>query len=362
MRVMQVGPDPTIVGGLVSYFVGICRYLERAPDVILSRVNETELKGHSEWDHPSSLALLNGSLRALRGFRAAMGRERPDVIHLHAACGRSIDEKAAMAWMARRRGIGCVVHMHGLGPEVAVTPAPRRLWLGAALSPPTRVVCLSETLRGYLRAALPRCMSLVVPNAIEVPRAVVDPSDRPRTLGFVARLFGQKGETDLLDALALCKRPEWQLLVAGDGPYRPVMEERSRALGIQGQVRFVGKVSGVTLKEFLQTIDLLCLPSHRENFPMVLLEAMSFARPVVATSVGGIPEMVTDGEHGWLVPPARPDILAEAISSAMRDGDELRIRGRRAREHVCRHYSWHVVGPRMLQVYREALDRSCMRS
>lgn len=117
--------------------------------------------------------------------------------------------------------------------------------------------------------------------------------------------------------------PEIELVIAGDGPQRRELEERGRALGVSEKVRFVGYRSDVP--ELIASFDTYVLPSLWEGLPLALLEALAQGTPIVATTVGGNPEIVEDGTNGFLVPPADGHALADRILRAYRDGD-LRAR------------------------------------
>ena len=163
----------------------------------------------------------------------------------------------------------------------------------------------------------------VVPNGAEPPDEVAErPAVRRlreelgagvlRPLWVCAgRLEEQKGQDVLLDALAEVRRRglEFVAVLAGEGRRRAALEERARALGLEANVRFAGQVEDVG--PLLAAADAVVLPSRWEGMPLVLLEALARGRPVVASAVGGVPEVVTDGEHARLVPPGDVAALAE---------------------------------------------------
>jgi glycosyltransferase involved in cell wall biosynthesis len=179
-----------------------------------------------------------------------------------------------------------------------------------------RVVCPSEYLAGLARGWGVRAE--VLPNPVEVPELPSRDELRARhglegpTLVFSGRLVAQK---DLGTLLAAAERvPEATLLVAGDGEERVRVNGRARALGAlpRGQVL-----------ELLRAADLAVLSSRWENFPHALVEALAVGTPVVATAVGGVPEIVRDGENGLLVPPGDPEAFADAIRRGLAERDRL---------------------------------------
>jgi glycosyltransferase involved in cell wall biosynthesis len=191
----------------------------------------------------------------------------------------------------------------------------------------------------------------VVPNGIDVARFDVEalrapapplpPGDvaRPRVLMVGSMHLPDKGHADLLDAAALLKRrgitPQW--LLVSDGALRPQLEHRARALGLAGDVVFLGRRDDVP--GILARCDLVVHPSWSEGFPNAVLEAMCAARPVVATRVGGIPEVMRAGVHGLLVEPHRPAALARAIERLLGNPLAGHVMGLRGRARVEAEYS-----------------------
>jgi len=157
--------------------------------------------------------------------------------------------------------------------------------------------------------------------------------------GIVARLDPQKGHTYLLTAFAQVVEalPEARLLVVGDGYLRGDLERQARELGIAHQVIFTGWRDDVP--RVMTELDLLILSSLSEGFGLVLLEAMAAAKPIVASQVSAIPEIVIDGETGILVPPKDPDALAEALIKLLRNPALAREMGRKGRKRLEKEFS-----------------------
>jgi glycosyltransferase involved in cell wall biosynthesis len=172
----------------------------------------------------------------------------------------------------------------------------------------------------------------VIPNpAPDIP--ALPPRDAVRqelgmkgpTLGFAGRLMAAKALGVALTAIA--EVPEVSLVVVGDGPDREELERRAAELGLDGRVRFVGSRSRDDVLRTLYAADAALLSSRWENFPHLVVEALAVGTPVIATSVGGVPEVVHDGENGLLVPAGDADALAAAIRRIV---DEPGLRDRLA--------------------------------
>lgn len=143
------------------------------------------------------------------------------------------------------------------------------------------------------------------------------------TLAFAGRLGPQKSLGVALEALGLV--PGVTLQIAGDGPDREQLEGRARELGIEGRARFLGSLSRESVLRLFRAADAAVLSSSWENLPHMVLEALAVGTPVIATAVGGVPEVVRDGENGLLVAPNDPGVLADAIRRFFSDAD-LRLR------------------------------------
>jgi glycosyltransferase involved in cell wall biosynthesis len=143
------------------------------------------------------------------------------------------------------------------------------------------------------------------------------------TLAFAGRLGPQKSLDVALEAVA--ELPDVTLVVAGDGPDRGPLERRARELGVDGRARFLGSVPRDGVLRLFRAADASVLSSSWENLPHAVLEALAVGSPVIATSVGGVPEVVRDGENGLLVQARDPHALAEAIRRFFED-DDLRAR------------------------------------
>lgn len=174
----------------------------------------------------------------------------------------------------------------------------------------------------------------------------------------VGRFEPPKDYPNLLTACAHVVRshPHSLLLLAGDGPLRGEMEEMARSLGIQHRVRFLGIRRDVP--QLMNAADAYVMSSSREGLPNVLLEAHATGLPVVATDVGGNPEIVLDGKSGFVVPPRNSDALAEAMQRVMGMGERERLQmGAVGRQHTIENYSMERVVQQWESLYRELLSR-----
>src|SRR4029079_18630506 len=139
------------------------------------------------------------------------------------------------------------------------------------------------------------------------------------TRGAAARFTREKSLEDALDAVA--RTHDVTLVVAGDGPERSALERRATALELEQRVRFAGALSRDEVLTLFRAADAALLTSSWENLPHSVVEALAVGTPVLATRVGGVPEVVRDGENGLLVPPGDVDAIAGAIGRLAADGE-----------------------------------------
>lgn len=185
--------------------------------------------------------------------------------------------------------------------------------------------------------------------------------DSPMLL-YVGRMVAQKGLSYLVDAMPgiLKRHPDVKLLMIGKGNVLDDIRARVSALGIEKSVIFPGFVPEDMLKEAYCTCDIFVLPSIVEPFGMVLVEAMACKKPVVAASVGGVPEIVDDGKSGWLVPPRDPVAIAEKVNAMLDDKCMMRHMGDRGREIVEQKFDWRLIAAKTKKVYEGVLEEKAL--
>jgi glycosyltransferase involved in cell wall biosynthesis len=267
-------------------------------------------------------------LRLARLFR----REHIDVVHAH-----NTKPLLYAGPAARLAGVSRLIYTRH-GQRYQASRRQTVLYrLAARLA--DRVVCVShDSVRLAAAEGVPADRLTAVWNGIDGTRfAYTGPAaDGPAVM--VGRLSPEKDVDNLLHATALAVRaqPDFRLEVAGDGPCLEELRRTACALGLEGYVRFLGQVRDVPA--LLARARLFVLPSLTEGISLTLLEAMARGLPVVATRVGGNPEVVADGETGLLVPSRNPPELARALLAVYRDAEAGRRLGRAGRDRVEQHF------------------------
>ena len=316
-------------------------------------------------ERPVMASLLPGYV--LGGVRAArtLGREGGfDLVHAfwplpHGILGIAAKRAGGIPLVETFFGVELTWVESQLG---ALRPVLRGIVRGA-----DAVTAISTHTATLLRRLVPGTEPHIIPFGAAV-EAVADPPPPDEHLHaglrllFVGRLVERKGVHVLLDALALLpEEPPISLEIIGDGPEREPLERRARSLGIQERVRFHGYVARETLEERLHACDALALPAVTdskgdvEGLGVVLLEAMSFGKPVIASMAGGITDIVRPGENGILVPPGDAAALAAALEGFARDPRGVRRLGAAARRDVGERFSWESILDRLHAVYASVL-------
>jgi len=235
---------------------------------------------------------------------------------------------AAVGWLARWLGIPYVVKVHGSDLNVQANYLLRRPQIRSALTGAAGVVAVSRALATKAIGLGTRPSNVhVLYNGVDTSifspglraesRARLGLSTYSPLLLFVGNLKASKGCLDLLEAFPalLAAQPLARLIYVGTGAARATLLERAKVLGCLDRVEIAGAVAHAELGDWFRAADLLCLPSHNEGVPNVVLEAMACGTPVVASRVGGIPEVVPH-YAGILVPPHQREALSAALIEA----------------------------------------------
>lgn len=309
-----------------------------------------------------------GPMQVTAPFRLAhlLRRMRPDLLHLHGS-------RAGLAGVlaGRLTGVRPIIYTAHAFASKRRLPSGLR-WTATQADVLTcrladRVICLTiHDAAAAARNGISISKFIVVPNGIEAARFIV-PHDRRTEFGFepstpvvgmIARLVPQK---DPLTFIRMARHvaeavPDARFLLVGDGALRLAVEQALRTLGLEGRLILTGFRDDVP--ELLATMDVVVLSSLWEGLPIVVLEAMAAAKPVVATGLPSLNEVIVDGETGILVPVQDPARLAAAVVSLIRQPDRRGALGRQGRERVKREFTIEHMVEATINVYRIALPAS----
>jgi glycosyltransferase involved in cell wall biosynthesis len=222
-----------------------------------------------------------------------------------------------------------------------------------------RIVCNADEVRRFvLGEERPLARKLmVIPNGIRIEERMPAP-ERPagvapgvRLVGTIGRLSWKKAYPDFLAMAARVRavHDDVEFVMIGDGPLRAELEAEAERLGVRPYVHFLGEVHGV--RALLRGLDLFVITSVIEGMPNVVLEALAVERPVVATAVGGIPEIIADGQSGLLVPPSDPAALTAACLRLLEDPSGAAALGAEGRRTVLSRFSVGAMTARYSALY-----------
>jgi glycosyltransferase involved in cell wall biosynthesis len=265
---------------------------------------------------PTTLPALLGVIR----------RVRPDLLHLHGYGAGTFGRLAA-----RLAGIPAIVHEHFVDPHI---PPYQQAVEGLLSSLAAQTIAVSRSVQAFCiakRRIDPARISVIyngvplarfeplAPEAAARHRRALGVPDGARIVGFVGRLHEQKGIEFLIKAVpaVLARHPDSRFVIVGDGALRAALHALAAELGVAGQVLFTGFREDVDA--LLSCFDLIVIPSLYEGTPLTVFEALALCKPIVATPVDGLGEILVDGRTALLIPPRDPAALAGAVNRLLAD-------------------------------------------
>lgn len=350
---------PHVFGGLGTHVRNVT---DAMGDAVIQHLF-TPLRGNYASDNPSvqihEVPVLEASTNVefwLRYSQATANMLRQatgplDLIHAH-------DWMTVLAGIKLREemGLPLVYNIH-----LPQTPGPHYHQENLGLVVADVVVVNSQAVRDELLArGLPIRRIEVVPNGVSRAHFMPSPGwpvADPYVL-FVGRLVPQKGVDQLLRAFSVVLRrcPDSRLVVVGDGELALYLKRVARHLGVSQHVSFVQWKSGPELLHYYQQAQVVVVPSNYEPFGLVALEAMACGRPVVASAVGGLQEIIEDGMQGYLVPPGDYLAMAQRLANLLLNPALRQQMGKTGIEQAAS-YGWENTAQRTLQIYRQLVSQ-----
>jgi glycosyltransferase involved in cell wall biosynthesis len=332
----------------IDYMLGNKRETDFVRAIEGAKVRIVPLKQRFAFDP----GLINQALELVR-------QEKVNVLQSHGYKSHVLC--AALHW---RTGLPWVAFVHGWTSEnmkMRMYHCLEKILVSFA----TKVVAVSDSISRRL-VFVSADKIRVIPNAVDPAeveignsvrnvRASLDIPPQALVAGVVGRFSPEKGQTYFLRALALARErfPHLIGILVGDGPGRQTLEAEAATLGLSGAIHFTGHVTNVA--EYYRAMDLVVMPSLSEGMPNVALEAMLFGKALVATRVGGIPEVVVDGVTGLVVEPRDSCQLASAMCSLLESRALLNSHGQAGHQRVLDEFSPALRTRRILDLYQEVL-------
>ena len=282
-----------------------------------------------------------------------------DQVHSHTPLTPVIRTPLPLVATVHTSVVEDVKHVHGvmrLLTKLTMSVSSRRLVAGLS-DAADRITTVSERVSGELSEHYGADNVAVVGNGVDADLFQPDRGGDERYVLFVGRLDYPKGVPDLIKAAKpIVKNHDIEFVITGKGPQREQYERMVEQAGLTDHVTFTGFVTRERQIQLYQNATVFTLPSHYEGLPTVLLEAMACGAPVVATDVGGCPEVIDHGENGLLVSPGDPAALSDAIDSVLGNAEMRGEFGRNARKTVLDRYTWDVLATEFEREYRLAME------
>lgn len=363
LRVCLVAPLPPPYGGVANWTRLVIDHAARDRRVEFHVINTSTSKRSADGRGWFDRILMQG-LRMVRGARQLhhlLEDHAVDVVHLTTAGQLGLIRDLLFMTIARRQRVPVAYHLHfGRLPELARQQGVEWRFLARSLRRAAVVIALDHSTAEAIRSALPGVHVVRVPNPVALETLPDPTGGTSRRIVFLGWVTPTKGIEDLLVAWPGFheEHADWDLQIIG--PYEPGYLDSLYSRFEMAGVTFTGEVPHEDALKSLAQAGILVLPSHTEAFPYAVLEAMALARPVVATRVGAIPEILADG-CGVLIDPHDPHGLARELKALARDPVQRSELGRRGRERISRDFRIDGVFASYLGVWT-ALNRAEVRT
>ena len=281
---------------------------------------------------------------------------RIDIVHIHTSSYTSYWEKLVYIYVARFLRKKVILHIHG-GMFYSFYEKSRPLFkrlIKHSMSVCQGVIVLSEQWKLFFQTIIPNDKLHVLPNGVHA-NDIIELLKFPIPTGlFMGQIIESKGIYDLLDAAELLKDRvrTFQLLLAGAGPLEQTDQEIKKR-NLENYVKLLGPQTGYAKNELFGTSHFYVLPSHAEGLPISIIEAYSAGLPVIATDVGGIPDLLKDNVNGLLVPAHNPERLAQAIQELIENPKLCKEISKNNREIALEKYDINVIATSLAEIYME---------
>lgn len=331
IQVLMLGPNLEQNGGIATLENLIIKH--SLPDIQIQHINT-----HDEGSLTHRVIVFG---KAIAQLLWKLSSQKIDVLHIHISGGGSLLRKAICCIVAFIFDKPVLMHTNGSGFHLTYAKLPQlaQQVLSKIFQRCQGFIVLSESWQDYYTSNLglnPKNV-IILPNPSELPTQIPDRKNRTQiNLVCCGRVGQRKGTFDLIKAFANLsddQRKYSRLIVAGDGEIEKA-QQLAASLNVADQVVFLGWINSEKRDELLSQSDVFILPSYNEGLPLAIVEAMGWSLPVIATPVGGIPELVISNQNGLLVTPGNIEQLSSAMELLIED-ETLRLSlGSTARKNV----------------------------
>lgn len=347
-RILMVGPSINAMGGVATVERNI---LEAAS---MTRYDISFVATSADCSRLDKILLFLHALRKVKHYLGSC-----DICHVHMALGMSYRRKYIVCRAAMKAGVPYVLHVHE-GDfenryEKLVSPEQNRIRL--MLERAAKVIVLSEEWKSYFVDKFGLENLVVLENSVFVPERVGNSKDSTKFF-YLGRMCARKGVDVLLDAtqILLTSHSEARVYFAGDGEKIDFYKAMAKDLGIENNVVFLGWADESMKKQLADKCLASVLPSNAEGLPMSVLEAMAEGCVAIATRVGGLPDLIENGQNGFLVDPGDSKGLARTMLQCIEYPDVALQIARNGRKTITEHYSMNKYIEKLEDLYEMLVE------
>ena len=354
LRVCLVAPRPPPYGGIGHWTALVRRFAHSRTDIQLQIV-DTAPRWRAIDDQSIWKRLIGGGLQLVRDYARfwRVLRTRPDVVHLTTSGQFAIIRDLVILASARCKGISAIYHLHfGRVPQMAAANTWEWRMLARAIRMAHVVIAIDRETASTIAQHFPKGRTIQLPNGVDLQvLPTCGRSAALTTVLFLGWVIPTKGVGELVQAWKKLNINGWRCVVAGPRAenYREELRQRFQPEHLE----FLPEQSHDDAMQLMAAADVFVLPSYTEGFPNVIVEAMAMGKPIIATRVGAIPEMLA-GECGVLVPPRDADALCAALRLVLSDADLRTALGAKAHDKARTEYAMDKVFEQCVSIWREA--------
>lgn len=357
-KIALVAPVPPPYGGIANWVVMVSEYVKRQDKAEFSHINiapkKRDLDGRTLWDRVVGQGFAMFAQK--RTLKKAFQEQKIDVVHMTTSGQLAVIRDIQMLKLAKKKKIPSVYHIHfGRIPEIAKNNSREWKYIKRAMRLASCVMVIDEKTKISIQEYLPETNVCCVPNPFDVEKiqSFMKDVQNEREIVYVGWVIKTKGVEELLTAWDEVRQayPEWKLRLIG--PCEETYYETLKNNFSLEQVVFDGEQLHDVAMEKLSKASIFILPSYTEGFPNVVLEAMALEKPVIATDVGAIPEVLQN--CGIVIPAKNADAIVNSLKQLL-TSDALRNElGKKGKEKLLQEYTLEKVVEEYVRVWNEVL-------
>ncbi len=322
MKVLLISPQPPPYGGIANWTAMLLEYIKGTDDE-LSTINIAPKKRSTEGRGLFDRVVVSGfdMLKKRRELRCKIKSTTPDIIHITTSGSLAIIRDYLLLKTAKRYGVPTAYHIR-FGKTGEMAEASSKLWplYRKAMLLAGTVIAIDKKTHDDIEKYVPDANVVLIPNPINTDKLPNVPEQTKKQIVFLGWVVPTKGVSELVEAWNTvgAEYPEYNLLIIGQS--KPEYLEVLKSAVKVDNITFAGEMSHDAAMKAVAESEIFVLPSYTEGFPNAVVEAMALKKPVIATSVGAIPEML-ENDSGILINPKSPEEIISALRQLLSDSD-----------------------------------------